>query len=209
MKYAIGASLAVLTLSVLPIACGGGGEQPTATEVNEAALEPLEVTEEAPEPKLEALPWTLQGLKDTYTVGTKIVYSRSGTTADGGEAAGVHTFEVTEVTELIVGIDSVWEDGGRSSGFNTYSWDDAVFLESNPGSDKTEFEVLGNEQVETPVGTFDTVVVEVTNSFFEARDTYWLISDQPGVYAKWVDHGKVDDEANIVMTLQEVIRPGS
>ena len=73
----------------------------------------------------------------------------------------------------------------------------------------TMFASSSSEQVETPVGTFDTVVVEVTNSFFETRDTYWLISDQPGVYAKWVDHGKVDDEANIVMILQEVIRPGS
>ena len=33
-----------------------------------------------------------------------------------------------------------------------------------------------------------------SNSFFESEATYWLVVDQPGVYAKWVDFGEADDD---------------
>jgi hypothetical protein len=49
----------------------------------------------------------------------------------------------------------------------------------------------------------------VTNSFFHTRDTYWLIDNQPGVYAKWIDYGKQDSPINVVMELLEVRLPGA
>ena len=36
-----------------------------------------------------------------------------------------------------------------------------------------------------------------------------MIPDQPGVYAKFVDHGKDGRKRNLVMVLQEVARPES
>jgi len=158
----------------------------------------------------DSLPWTVEDLKESYTVGTKITYSRSGTNKKGEEAGGTHYFEVKDAGPKAVAIDSVWQDGGgKSSGFNQYYWDqDLMFLES---MSKAEFEITGAEQIETPAGTFDTVVVKVKREFFDdwKRQTYWLIPDQPGVYAKLVDHGSDEKPANIVMILQEVSRPGS
>lgn len=162
----------------------------------------------APVSVFDAIPWSLDGLKKTYGVGTRLSYSRSGTDDDGQPVGGTHTFEVTDARDLVVSIDSVWKDGGKKgTGFNQYEWEKAVFLESHPGSSSTEFSVKGSETVEVPAGSFETVVVEVSNSFFRTRDTYWLIVDQPGVYAKWVDHGKQDEPADIVMELVEIELP--
>jgi hypothetical protein len=196
-----------MVVAVVPlVACGGGeggGEAP-----EEQVLELTEVEE--PQLDWTALPWTVEGVKQAYAVGTKLSYGRSGTGSGGQEVGGTHSFLVTGASDLVVEIDDVWEDGPESNGgTSVLEWDRAVFLESFPGSPDTRFEVLGEERVETPAGTFDTVVVEVTNGFFGTRDTYWLIEDQPGVYAKWVDHGKTGDEANLVMTLESISRPGS
>lgn len=174
----------------------------------EPAWEAVATPESPPASIFDEIPWTLDGLKKAYVTGTRLSYSRSGTDDDGAPVGGTHTFEVTEVGGQVVSIDSVWQDGGRKgTGFNQYEWEKAVFLESNPGASDTVFSVKGTETVVVPSGSFETVVVEVSNSFFRTRDTYWLIVDQPGVYAKWVEHGKEDAPANIVMELVDIELP--
>jgi len=153
------------------------------------------------------IPWTQADLQEAFSVGTRIVYSRSGTGEEGREVGGTHTFEVEDASPEIVDIYSLWEDGGeRSYGTNSLAWEDAVFLFSH-GNAQTK--VLGTESVETPLGTFDTVVVEVSHDFFGTRQTYWMIADRPGVYAKVVDHGKEESPTHLVHTLAEVVPAGS
>jgi hypothetical protein len=138
------------------------------------AAEELEFTGwQAPSASMfDGLPWTLDSVKETYEEGLVLSYARSGTDKDGEATSGTHTFEVKEVTSQTISIDSVFDDGmSKGTGWNIYDWDNAVFLESFPGSDSTEFSVIGNETVTVPAGTFETTVVEVTNSFFTTRDT--------------------------------------
>ena len=154
------------------------------------------------------LPWTEEGLKETLTVGTKIVYSRSGTYPWGLEvgAEATHTFEVTEATDESVLVLNTWNDPeneGLGNNSARLPWSEAFFLNSySPG--KTE--VTGTERVETSAGTFETVVVEVDPGDGEwPKQTYWLIPDRPGVYAKFIE--QQTDEAGYVMILQEVVKP--
>ena len=156
-----------------------------------------------------ALPWTEQELRETLTNGTKIVYSRSGDYPWGLEvgAGATHTFEVSEATQESLFILNTWDDpeqGGFGNNSATWSWEQAFFLNSYSVKG---IEVIGEEQVETPAGTFDTVVVEVNKKVSEEwpKHTYWLITDQPGVYAKFMEHQT--DEASYVMVLQNVVRP--
>jgi hypothetical protein len=48
------------------------------------------------------------------------------------------------------------------------------------------FRVVGSEQITTPAGTFNCVVVEVLIDD-EARKKLWMTKDKPGVYAKIID----------------------
>lgn len=147
------------------------------------------------------IPWTQADLQEGFEVGTTIVYDRSGTAREGRPAGGTHTFRVDGTSPQIVEIYSLWEDGGeRGYGTDSRAWPDAVFLFSQ-GDARTS--VVGTESVETPLGTFDTVVVEVSHDFFGTRQTYWMIADRPGVYAKVVDHGKEDSGTHLVYTLAE------
>lgn len=195
----------ILTATLFGLAGCDDSPPPAADEVEVAHWQ-------APPPPsaslFEGLPWTLDGIKEIYQEGATLIYARSGIDKDGATVSGTHTFEVKEITPQVINIDSIFDDGMRKgTGSNTYDWDRAVFLESFPGSDSTEFSVTGNETVTVPAGMFETTVVEVTNSFFKTRETYWLIDDQPGVYAKWVDYGKQDSPANVVMELIEVRLP--
>lgn len=153
-----------------------------------------------------SLPWTVEELKQALRPGVKITYSRSGVDDDGNEVGGTSVFEVVEVTEQQVHIAASWEDplnGERGSGPKEIDWASAMFLESFSGS---EVEVVGTERVETPAGVFDTVVVELTHDFFGETQRYWLIPDQPGVYARVVDYGEEDEDREIVLTLEGVSR---
>lgn len=158
-----------------------------------------------------AIPWTVEGLRETFVPGTRITYSREGTNSKGEEIVGGNlTLDVTEATEQIVGFTRVAHDPGlgTGTGYPNLKWEDAMFLISFSGGEAT---VVGEEQVETPAGTFDTVVVEVTHDFFDTKHVYYMIADQPGVYAKFIDYGKEreGEESNIVMTLEEVSKPDS
>ncbi len=46
--------------------------------------------------------------------------------------------------------------------------------------------IVGSEQIATPAGTFDCVVVEVAIDY-ETRKKLWMIKDKPGIYAKIID----------------------
>lgn len=154
-----------------------------------------------------SLPWTLEDLQQAFRPGVKITYSRSGTNDEGEEVGGTSVFEVVEATEQQVHIAASWEDPLNQewgSGPIETDWESAMFLESLSGA---EIEVVGSERVEIPAGVFDTVVVELTHDFFGTTDRYWLVPDQPGVYARVVDYGKEEDDQEIVLTLQEVRRP--
>lgn len=151
-------------------------------------------------------PWSETELRAALQPGFTTVYDRSGKNDKGTSVSGTQRFEVKELYEPTVVIDSTWEDPGakeKSSGKNELKWKDARFMASFSGS---ESRVLGTEKVETPVGTFDTVKVEVTNDFFKTRQIYWMIPDQPGVYARYEDFGKNGGQ-DIVMTLRKVTRP--
>jgi hypothetical protein len=63
------------------------------------------------------------------------------------------------------------------------------------------------ESVQVPAGTFDTVVVELRD-FFGAHQTVWLIKDKPGIYAKVVDHGNQQDEADKTEMTYELTKFG-
>jgi len=153
------------------------------------------------------IPWTGGDLQEAFSVGTEIVYSRTGTDEAGRQFGGTHSFKVEESSPQIVEIYSIWEDGGeRSHGTNAMVWEDAAFLFSYSNS---QLKVLGSELVETPLGSFDTVVVEVSHDFHGTRQTYWMIPDRPGIYARVVDHGKKDSPKKLVMTLKAVTTAGS
>jgi len=151
-------------------------------------------------------PWSEKELRAALQPGFTTVYDRTGTNDKGKAVSGTQRFEVKEVYEPTVAIDSTWEDPGtkeRSSGNKELQWKNARFMASFSNS---ESRVLGSEKVETPAGTFDTVKVEVTNDFFKTRQIYWMIPDQPGVYARYEDFGKNGNQ-DIVMTLRKVTRP--
>lgn len=156
----------------------------------------------AQEEAAQEIPWTAADLQEAFSVGTRFVYARSGTDTRGREAAGTHHFEVKSTSEQVVDIDSIWEDAGeRGSSLQSLLWKDAIFLFSFSNA---QAKVLGTEQVETPLGSFDTVVVEVSDDFFGNRQTYWMIPERPGAYAKVVDHGKEGSSTNLVMVLNEM-----
>lgn len=162
----------------------------------------------APPDKFERLPWTMDEVRNTYDEGFTLIYSRSGTRKNGEEATGTHSFEITATSQWDASIDNVWEEGGeRHIATDRLNWQDAVLLGAFPASRDTEFTVTGEETVTVPAGTFETVVVETTNSYLETRHTHWLVVDQPGVYAKWIDHGKEGEPAHLVMELTEIRAP--
>lgn len=147
--------------------------------------------------------WSDTGLRGGLTIGTRMVFDRSGIDNMGLEAGGTHTFEVIRATDTEIVVETVWEDpANEAMGSMDYfgQWGGAYYLLST--SDH-EANVIGEEQVETPAGTLDTVVVEVTGKW-DTKHTYYMVADQPGVYAKVVDES---DGANIVLILKEVVKP--
>ena len=155
------------------------------------------------------LPWTVDDLKQALVPGTTMAYSVSGTDDRGEEVGGTYSFEVTKATDWSVEYEAVQKEGGSTqTSMKSSRWEDAQFLATQPDA---EFEIVGTEEVETPAGTFETVVVKARAEIVGKwrRQTYWMIPDQPGVYAKFVDHGKDGREKNLVMVLEEVTRPGS
>lgn len=52
--------------------------------------------------------------------------------------------------------------------------------------EENSYRVAGSEQITTPAGTFDCIVVEVVIDD-EARKKLWMIKNKPGIYAKIID----------------------
>ena len=55
--------------------------------------------------------------------------------------------------------------------------------------------LTGRETIEVGAGKFDCITAELTG-FFGAHKTIWMPIGKPGIYAKVVDHGNANDEAD-------------
>ncbi len=49
------------------------------------------------------------------------------------------------------------------------------------------YRVVGEETITVPAGTFACTVVEAYDDFEEAKRKYWMITDQPGIYARIIE----------------------
>ena len=208
---------ALLPLAALAVACGGGGDKPASQSISKALAPPAPAKSEskdAPAPKKKekdpnALenPWTLDAVRAALDPGVKAVYARSGTDAKGKKAGGELTYVLRRNTDDGAGTSFTIEpDPGTnkaSSMIATTPWSN---LSPFFAVEKPKVEVVARESVTVPAGTFEhTAKVEITD-FFGSHKTAWLIADQPGIYAKVIDHGNENDEKDRTEVVHELVR---
>lgn len=132
-------------------------------------------------------PWSFDGVKTNLKIGTKLAWEMTGTDKKGkpisdtlhGEIHGHDDLDVKimEYKESQKKIPAVMQPQGHPWGK----------LSPFFHVDQSETKLLRKESVQVPAGTFDCVVTEVTG-FFGNHLTVWMIADQPGIYAKVVQH---------------------
>lgn len=151
------------------------------------------------------MPWTVEAVAAATKPGRKTIYRREGVDDDGTPVAGRLVLEVlpSEDGRFVIDRSFLADDGSAVSA--------GIISTDAPGitpffSMGNDFEIQRWEEVEVPAGTFECLVV-VVESFFGGRWTYWLVPDQPGVYARWVEHFHPEDEQQIVHELIEVSGP--
>ncbi len=150
------------------------------------------------------IPWTGENMMSALKKGDISKYSFSGVDKKGRSTEGTLAIHITEIHEQVFGFE-MHKKTDKSSAMNRKStdWDD-IYMDTVFDPVAT---VVGAETVTTPAGTFETVVVnaDVERSGTIRRQTYWMIIDQPGVYAKWVNYDKIDEPTEITYILQEHI----
>lgn len=155
------------------------------------------------------LPWTRDALKAGLTMGTKVEYALTGTDAKGKPVEDGWTGTVKANNESEVGVISSRvsdKDKPQATQVAMQPWSRVspfFFVE------KSEPEVVTREKVTVPAGDFDCVVAEL-KGFFGAHLTVWMIADKPGIYAKIVDHGNSNEEADQTELTYELtsLQPG-
>lgn len=210
-------ALLIAWSTALPLACGGDepsisksleeaekreAEQKAAEEAKKAAIK---VTPKAD--KLE-IPWSWEQLKQ-MPIGMKVVYSLSGTDAKGKEVTDTWTATLQVNTDKEAGASAYREsekDSPLAKQVARHDW-----TKASPffWVEKAETEVAKREKVAVPAGEFECVVVE-QKGFFGAHITAWMIADEPGVYAKVVDHGNANEEEDpteLTYELESIDKP--
>lgn len=209
-------------LLMAPLSCGES-DKPSMSEAlkqadaKEAARKEAEAkarkeaAEKAKEEESDALeiPWSIDELKEAMKMDTVATYQVSGVDEKGKDVQDTYT----------VTVKGTGDDGTKINAFHQSDADEPIATQvaTHPWSnlspmfavDKPETEVVAREKVEVPAGTFDAVVVEI-RGFFGAHRTVYMIPDQPGIYAKVIDHGndkEEDDQTEKVYELQKIERP--
>jgi hypothetical protein len=158
----------------------------------EADNKAVEVKKESD--KLE-LPWTPDAMQASLQMGLQLEYKVVGTDAKGKPVEDTYFAEVKGSSPSEVGVSQylgAMKDEPIAGQVAKTPWDQfsPFFL-----VERAEHELVKQESVTVPAGTFDTVVVEL-QGFFGAHKTVWMIKDKPGIYAKVVDHGNTKEEDN-------------
>lgn len=207
-------SLPILAAVILTVACGDAGKPSMAEALAEAdkkeadrkAAEQAKKDAIKVEKKTDALelPWSFDDLKAGLPMGTALEYQLTGTDAKGKPVEDKWTGEVKANNENEVGVISS-RDADKAKPQATQvamiPWSRVspfFFVE------KSEPEVTAREKVSVPAGEFECVVAEL-KGFFGAHLTVWMIADKPGVYAKVVDHGNINDEADQTELTYELV----
>jgi hypothetical protein len=203
-----------LALSLL-IACD---DKPTLTE-NMKKADELDAKRKAAEeakkkdvkvekdPNALELPWSSDETKAALEMGTTVEYSVTGTDAKGKPVEDIYYGEIKANDAAEVGVNKYHGKMAKdpvASQVAKLPW--GSFSPFFP-MEKPEHELVKLESVTVPAGSFDAVVVELRD-FFGAHQTAWLIKDKPGVYAKVVDHGNANDEADKIEITYELTKIG-
>lgn len=196
-----------LRIAVLGIAlCACGSDKPSMAEALAQADAKEAARKEAEEEKKQAvavektsdtleLPWTFDALKAKLEMGTVLVYEVAGTDAKGKPVEDEYRCEIkaanpTDVAVVQYFVSKQNEVTAKQVAKHDWSRLSPCFVVEKPTT-----EVLGREPVRAPSGSYDTVVADL-QGFFGAHRTVYMIPDQPGVYAKVVDHPNANEEAD-------------
>jgi hypothetical protein len=142
-----------------------------------------------------ALPWTFDEVKAGLTMGTKVDYALSGVDDKGKPVKDAWTGTIKSPGESDVGLVSTrvsQQDRPQATQVAKIEWSRVspfFFVE------KSDPKVTGRETITVPAGEFDTVVADL-EGFFGQHLTVWMIADKPGIYAKVIDHGNKNEEAD-------------
>jgi hypothetical protein len=206
-------SIGIVALVLASAACGGDRSSGSVDFAKAVETKPpakvgetkTDVKAEPPKVDPTAPPWSPDAIEAALTAGTKVVYARSGTDAKGKKVGGELTYVVRGSTKEGAATSYTIEpDPGTnkaSSQIANTSWSRLSPLFA---MEKTETKVLGRESVTVPAGTFEASKAELAD-FFGNKKTVWMIVDQPGVYAKVVDHGNEGDAADKTEIAYELV----
>lgn len=193
----------LITLTLGLTGCGGD-EKPTMAEAlaqadqkeaerkaNENAQKEA-LAAKAKEEDPNAYPWTVDELKGRLKMGTVLTYAVSGTDAKGKSIDDEQRIVIKggDDASIKVASDRKSDEGKPTYGqAKTIEWSkfSPTFYVERP----TE-KMVGAETVEVPAGSYETTKAEV-EGFFGERYTVWMIRDEPGVYAKVIDHGNANE----------------
>jgi len=189
---------------LLAVGCGSSSEPSVAEAMKEADAKEAERKEkEAAErkafkKKLEkeadalALPWSIDSMKAELKMGLRLEYAVSGTDAKGNEVEDTYLGEVKATNPGGISVIAYHGSakGEAAKQLQTVDWGrlSPFFVVEKP-----QTSLQSRETVTVPAGTFETVVVDL-EGFFGARRTVWMVVDEPGVYAKVVDHPNAAEE---------------
>src|SRR5690606_35416525 len=138
------------------------------------------------------------------------VYRLTGTDAKGKAVEDEFVWEIKGTDDKSVKVNQHRKsqiDDPVSKQVATLDWTEMAPCFS---MEKPTHEVSGRENVTVDAGSWETVVTDAKD-FFGNHRTFWMIPDQPGVYAKVVDHGNANEEGDqieLVYELQEIRQAG-
>lgn len=207
-----------LHVALLGIAlCACSSDKPSMTEAlaqadaKEAARKEAEQKEKAAIEVAEKsdaleLPWSFDAMKAKLEMGTVLVYRVQGTDAKGKPVDDQYRCEIKATNPSDVGVVQYFvskQDEVTAKQVAKHDWSrlSPCFDVERPTT-----ELVGRESVEAPAGTFETVAADL-QGFFGARRTVYMVADQPGVYAKVVDHpnaNEEDDQTELTYLLEQV-----
>jgi hypothetical protein len=218
---AIISRIAGLHVALLGLAlCACGGDKPSMAEALAQADAKEAARKEAEEKKKAAievdkasdkleLPWTFDALKSKLEMGTVLVYAVEGTDAKGKPVEDQYRCEIKGTNPTDVGVVQFFvskQDEVTAKQVAKHDWSrlSPCFDVERPTT-----ELVGRESVQAPAGTFETVAADL-QGFFGARRTVYMIADQPGVYAKVIDHpnaNEEEDQTQLTYLLEQVTTP--
>jgi len=155
------------------------------------------------------LPWTQEGLYSFMKGKKEIFYTVEQYKKDFGKVdSWIISYKISfnQNDEINIREYSYFQNDYVDMTDNIFPLNNKTQKVFYPIETPENYRVIGEEQIIIELGELNCTIVEGIGAFQE-KVKYWMINDQPGVYAKIIvitDRGNANYDSNLVYTLKQI-----